>query len=130
VSTDSQKRSHYLDGDTLTLISDLSGAQKEFALVLERYAATINQIAPFVQLPLLSDATDSMLRLTQDISTMSKRILEMNDKITVMADNIGLMAGRIVETQNLQQANIELTQNSVLTAQNATLTVIKNFIGQ
>jgi len=37
------------------------------------------------------------------------------------------MSLRIVDTQNLQQSNIVLTQNSVLTAQSVTLTVIKNF---
>lgn len=130
VSKDSQNLSHYINGDTLSLISDLTAAQKAFALVLEQYAATINQIAPLTQTPVLSDATRSMLQLTADINTMSRRILEMNDKITVMADNIGLMAGRIVETQNLQQTNIELTQNSILTAQNLMLTTIINYIGQ
>ncbi|NTV49897.1 MAG: hypothetical protein HGB32_12885 [Geobacteraceae bacterium] len=130
VTKDSQNLSHYIDGDTLTLLGDLSIAQNEFAIVLEKYAATINQIAPLMQTPLLSDATGSMLRLTTDVNIMSKRIIEMNSRITVMADNIGLMTDRIVLTQNLQQANIELTQSSILASQNITLSVIKNFIGQ
>lgn len=130
ISSDSQRLSHYINGDTLTLISDLSVAQRTFAALLEQYAATINQLAPLTQTPVLADATRSMLQLTADINTMSRRILEMNDKITVMADNIGLMADRIVETQNLQQVNIELTQSSILTAQATTLAVITTYVGQ
>jgi hypothetical protein len=130
ITTDSLNSSHYIDGDTLTLLVDLSLAQKEFALVLEKYAETINQFAPLMQTPILSDATKSMLRLTADVNKMSKRIVEMNSRITVMADNIGLMSDRIALTQSLQNANIELTQSSIVTSQNITLSVIKNFIGQ
>lgn len=127
---DSQRLSHYIDGDTLSRLADLSAAQKQLALMIERYAATINQLAPLTQTPILSDATRSMLRLAADIATMSKRIVEMSDKIIVMADNIGIMSGRIVETETIQQANIELTQQSILTAQNATISVIKTYLGQ
>jgi hypothetical protein len=52
--------------------------------------------------------------------------MEMSDNIIVMADNIGAMSDNIVATQNIQQTNIELTQSSVLSAQNVTITVIKN----
>ena len=130
LSQNSQTASHYINGDTLTLLGDLSSLQTALAFSLETYANTINQLAPLTQTPVLSDATASMLRLTADIGEMSGRIMEMADKIIVMADNIGLMADRIVATQNLQQANIELTQNSVTIAQNVTLTVIKNYLGQ
>jgi hypothetical protein len=130
MSQNSQVASHYINGDTLTLMGDLSSMQAALAFSLETYANTINQLAPLTETPVLADATASMLRLTADIGEMSGRIMEMADKIIVMADNIGLMADRIVETQNLQQANIELTQNSVTIAQNVTLTVIKNYLGQ
>jgi hypothetical protein len=130
MSQNSQSASHYINGDTLTLMGDLSSLQTALAFSLETYANTINQLAPLTETPVLSDATASMLRLTTDIGEMSGRIMEMADKIIVMADNIGLMADRIVETQNLQQSNIELTQNSVTIAQNVTLTVIKNYLGQ
>ncbi|MFA7348591.1 MAG: hypothetical protein WCZ86_12595 [Desulfurivibrionaceae bacterium] len=130
MSRNSQVASHYINGDTLTLMGDLSGMQAALAFSLETYANTINQLAPLTETPVLADATASMLRLTADIGEMSGRIMEMADKIIVMADNIGLMADRIVETQNLQQSNIELTQNSVTIAQNVTLTVIKNYLGQ
>lgn len=130
MSQNSQSASHYINGDTLTLMGDLSSMQAALAFSLETYANTINQLASLTETPVLSDATAGMLRLTADIGEMSGRIMEMADKIIVMADNIGLMADRIVETQNLQQANIELTQNSVTIAQNVTLTVIKNYLGQ
>ena len=67
-----------------------------------------------------------MLRLTRDIGVMSDRIMEMVDKIIVMADNIGAMGDRIVETEQIQQTNLVLTQNSLLSAQSVTLNVIKN----
>jgi len=130
MSQNSQVASHYINGDTLTLLGDLSSLQMALAFSLETYANTINQLAPLTQTPVLSDATASMLRLTADIGEMSGRIMEMVDKIIVMADNIGLMADRIVATQNLQQSNIELTQNSVNIAQNVTITFIKNYLGQ
>lgn len=130
VRKDSQRFSQYIDGDTLNRLVDLSAAQKQFGLVIERYAATINQLAPLTRTPVLSDATRSMLRLAADIAAMSKRIVEMNDKIIVMADNIGIMAGRILETQTIQQASLELTQQSIQTAQNTTIAVIQTYIGQ
>lgn len=128
INQNSQSASHFINSDTLTLLGDLSTINKALSLSLEAYANTINQIAPLTQIPVLSDATASMLRLTTDIGKMSDRIMEMTDKIIVMADNIGLMSDRIVTTQDLQQTNIELTGGSLLTAQSVTLTVIKNFL--
>ena len=123
----SQVASHYINGDTLTLLGDLSYLHRALALSLENYARSIESLAPVTDNVVLRDATASMLRLTTDIGVMSSRIMEMSDKIIVMADNIGVMADRIVETQNIQQTNIELTESSVLTAQTITLTVIRNF---
>ena len=60
----------------------------------------------------------AMLRLSDDIGTMADRILEMADRILVMADNIGIMADRILITQQLQNSNLLLTQESVLQTQN------------
>ena len=122
----SQSASHYINGDTLTLLGDLSNIHKALAVSLETYANAVNTLAPVTDNIILSDATAAMLRLAQDIGIMSARIMEMSDKIIVMADNIGVMSGRIVDTQNIQQTNIELTQSSVLTTQNVTITVIKN----
>lgn len=126
MSVSSQGASHYINGDTLTFFVDLSNVYVGLAASLEAYAAQVNVLAPLTDTVILSDATAAMLRLTVDVGVMAGRIMEMMDKIIVMADNIGLMAGNIVATQQLQQANIELTQSSLLTAQSVTVTVIKN----
>lgn len=128
VNQNSKSASHFISGDTLTLLGDLSTIHKALALSLQTYANTINQLAPLTETSILADATASMLRLTADISRMSDRIMEMTDKIIVMADNVGLMSNQIVATRNLQQANITLTQNSLLASQNITITAIKNFL--
>jgi hypothetical protein len=122
----SQGASHYINGDTLTLLGDLTYLHRALALSLENYARAIETLAPVTDTVVLRDATAAMLRLSADIGAMSDRIMEMTDKIIVMADNIGVMADRIVETQNIQQTNIELTESSILTAQTVTLTVIRN----
>ena len=122
----SQIASHYINGDTLTLLGDLSVIHSALGTALQNYANAINTLSPVTDNLILSDATATMLRLTKDISMMSDRIMEMTDKIIVMSDNIGVMSDRIVETQNLQQTNIDLTVNSVLTAQNVTISVIQN----
>ncbi len=126
MSQNSSAASHYINGDTLTMLGDLSNIHRALAASLEAYANTINQVAPLTSTPVLADATASMLQLASDIGLMSDRIMEMVDKIIVMADNIGLMADDIIATQALQQSNIELTQSSILTAQNITITVIRN----
>ena len=121
----SQNASHYINGDTLTLLGDLSNIHKALAIALEGYANTIQQLAPITDNAMLGDATASMLRLTRDIGLMSDRIMEMTDKIIVMADNIGLMSDRIVETQNIQQTNVLLTESSLLTAQSTVINTLK-----
>ncbi len=126
MSVSSQGASHYIDGDTLTSLGDLSNIYTTLAFSLETYAATVNNLAPLTDTAILSDATASMLRLSADISVMAGRMMEMVNKIIVMADNIGLMADNIIATQELQQANIELTESSLLTAQSVTITTIKN----
>lgn len=118
--------SHYINGDTLTMMGDLSGIQRALAQALDTYANQINTLAPLTTAPVLSDATASMLRLTRDIGVMSNRIMEMTDKIIVMADNIGVMGARIVETEQIQQTNLVLTQNSLQSAQNITINVIRS----
>ncbi|WP_303907665.1 hypothetical protein [Thiohalomonas denitrificans] len=122
----SQDASHYINGDTLTLLGDTSRFHQALADSLEKYAETIELLAPTTNSVVLADATASMLRLTRDIGLVSDRILEMTDKIIVMADNIGIMADRIIETQNIQQTNVLLTQSSLLAAQGTVITTIKN----
>ena len=127
VVENSTKVSHYINADTLTMLGDLSNVHKALAFSLESYANTIEQVAPLTQTPLLADATGSMLQLAKDIGVMSDRIMEMTDDIFVMADNIGLMADNIVETQNIQTTNVQLTEASLLTSQSIMINVIKNF---
>lgn len=126
ISRASAGASHHIDGDTLTLLIDLSVMNNALATALAAYADAINTLSPLTNSVVLRDATAAMLRLTSDIGVMADRIVQMGDKVIVMADNVGLMSLRIVETQNLQQTNVVLTQNSLLTAQNVTVTVISN----
>jgi len=127
IMLNSEKLSHSINGDTLTLLGDLSNIHRALALALETYSSSINTLAPITSTPVLSDATASMLSLTSDIGEMSNRIMEMVDNIIIMADNIGDMAGRIVETQNIQQSNVSLTQNSLTTATTVTVNVIADY---
>jgi len=127
VNTDSSMASHYINSDTLTMLGDLSIANAALADSLNRYAQTVNTLAPTTNITVLNEAVYSMLRLASDISVMGGRIVEMGDKINIMADNIGLMSLRIVETQTLQQTNLELTQSNLSSAQITTVTVISAF---
>lgn len=122
----SQLASHYINGDTLTLLGDLSTIHKALAMALNGYASAIQSLSPYTDNIILGDATAAMLSLTRDIGLMSDRILQMSDNIIVMADNVGLMSDRIVTTQNLQQDNIDLTRDSIITAQNTTINLIQN----
>jgi len=72
----------------------------------------------------LKDGITAMLQLSSDIGEMADRIGEMADKILIMSDNIGLMADRILETQVIQNQNIALTQNTLLTTQTNMLTLV------
>jgi len=64
-----------------------------------------------------TEYVNAMLQLSNDIGTMADRIGEMADKILVMADNIGTMSDRILETQRIQNENVDLTQANILQAQ-------------
>jgi hypothetical protein len=123
----SQLASVNIDGSTLSTIDDLGPIYAGLAASLEAYANAIEALAPYTDRGVLGDATAAMLKLTQDIGTMATRILEMNNKILVMADDIGAMAGRIITTENIQQQNLQLTQGSLLSAQNVTLNVIQTW---
>jgi hypothetical protein len=127
VVDNSAKASHYINADTLTMVTDLTVIHKALALSLKGYADTINQVAPLTETPVLADATVSMLQLTRDIGVMSDRIMEMTDDIYIMADNIGLMSDNIIETQNIQTVNVTLTEASLLTSQSIMIDLIKNF---
>jgi hypothetical protein len=127
ITLSSTVASHFLDGDTLTMLGDLSIIHQALATSLNSYAQAIDTLAPASSVTVLTDATASMLRLTQDIGIMSDRVIEMADRIVIMADNIGIMSTRIVDTQTLQQSNSDLTQSSLLTATNTTVSVISAY---
>lgn len=126
-SLNSAMASHYINGDTLTYFSDLSEINKALAQSTENFARTVQLMAPLTETPVLSDATDSMLKLVQDIRLMSDRIMEMSDKIIVMADNIGVMSERIVEVEGIQTSNMAYTADSLTTSQNITISVIESY---
>lgn len=122
--SDSSFASQYINGDTLTMAGDLTTIHRGLALALEGFADDVDTLAPFTSTAVLGDATASMLALSRDIGIMSDRIMEMVDRIVIMADNIGDMSQNIVDTQNLQQTNVEFTQASLLTASSTTVNVI------
>jgi hypothetical protein len=125
--TNSAKMSHYVNADTLTFLGDISVIYTALSITLERYANTIEQVAPLTDTVILSDATATMLQLTKDIGVMSDRMMKMTNNIYIMADNIGLMSDNIVTTQNIQMTNVALTKSSLLTSQSIMIAVIKNF---
>jgi len=127
VNTDSSMASHYINSDTLTMLGDLSIANAALADSLNRYAQAVNTLAPNTNITVLNEAVYSMLRLAGDIGVMAGRIVEMGGKINIMADNIGLMSVRIVETQTLQQSNLDLTQSNLSAAKTTTVSVISAF---
>ena len=124
VNSDTAIASHFLNSDTLTLFGDLSIINAALAASLNGYAQAVNTLAPTTDIAVLNDAVNSMLRLAHDIGVMGGRIVEMGDDINIMADNIGLMSLKIIETQTLQQTNLDLTQANLAAAQIATVTVI------
>lgn len=127
VMANSATASQYTNADTLTMVGDLSSINRALAVTLDKFATTVNKLAPFTNRTILGNATDSMLVLSQDIGVMGNRILEMVDRIIIMADNVGEMSDRIVATQILQQSNVALTQASLTTATNTTVNVIKSY---
>lgn len=127
LNADSAIASHYINSDTLTMLGDLSIINAQLAASLNAYASAVNTLAPTTNITVLDDGIKSMLRLASDIGVMGTRIVEMGDRINIMADNIGLMAARIVETQVLQQSNLELTQSNLTTAQVTSIQIIAAF---
>ncbi len=127
LNADSAIASHYINSDTLTMLGDLSMINAQLAASLNAYANAVNTLAPTTSITVLDDGIKSMLRLASDIGVMGTRIVEMGDRINIMADNIGVMAARIVETQVLQQSNLELTQSNLTTAQITSIQIIAAF---
>lgn len=127
INSDSQFSSTFINGDTLTLLGDLSVINASLASAINNYSQTISLLAANTDIAILNDAVYSMLRLAGDIGLMGNRMVEMGDNIIIMADNIGLMTLNIVETQTLQQSNLNLTQSNLSAAQINTVTAISAF---
>ena len=127
INSDTFIASDFINGDTLTLLGDLSVVNAALASSLNSYAQTVNILAPNTNISVLNDSVYSMLRLAADIGLMGNRIVEMGDNISIMADNIGLMSIRINDTQSLQLSNLDLTQSNISSAQITTVSVISAF---
>lgn len=110
----------------LQVLAATSGA---LAQELARLSAAAQVLAAATSLTTLQSAMATTLRLSDDIGTMADRILEMAGLIMIMADNIGIMADRILATQVIQNTNVELVNDSILTTQQNTITVIALFLG-
>lgn len=52
-------------------------------------------------------ALSAILRLSDDIGTITNCILEMGDQILAMADNIGMEADQILVTQHPEKIHID-----------------------
>jgi len=106
-----------IDAASLASLDALSALNLSLANENLRLSVDLGALSPSIQAITMKDGIVAMLQLSDDIGTMADRIGEMADKILVMSDNIGLMADRIILTQQLQNQNILLTQQSMLQAQ-------------
>jgi hypothetical protein len=117
-----------LDSEVLLSLQALATVSASLAQQVAVLSNEVVVLAPLTLLTSLEASLYSMLRLSDDIGTMSNRILEMADKILVMADNIGLMADRILATQLIQNSNIELVVAATMQTQQNTLTLFSMFL--
>lgn len=117
-----------LDSEVLLSLQTLATVSASLAQQVVVLSNEVVALAPLTLLTSLEASLYSMLRLSDDIGTMSNRILEMADKILVMADNIGLMADRILATQLIQNSNIELVVAATMQTQQNTLTLFSMFL--
>lgn len=106
-----------MDLDVLNALDSLSVTSAGISASLPLLSTDITSISTVSSQADIQASLDAMLKLSDDIGEMADRILEMADKILVMADNIGLMADRILLTQQIQSANMALTQSTILTTQ-------------
>lgn len=113
-----------MDDETLTALETLSALNTSLANESLRLSVDLGGLASTTQAITLKDGIVAMLQLSDDIGAMADRIGEMADKILVMSDNIGLMADRIILTQQIQNQNILVTQQSMLQTQTNILTLV------
>jgi hypothetical protein len=113
-----------LDNETLVLTEELFINVAALSNASSLLSTEIALLQPTTNAITLKDGITAMLQLSSDIGEMADRIGEMADKILIMSDNIGLMADRILETQVIQNENIALTQNTLLTTQTNILMLV------
>lgn len=106
-----------IGSDELDALDSLSTMAREMAANGVRLSLEVDDIEDVADLVEYRAALSAMLELSDDIGTMADRILEMADRILAMADNISTMADRILISQQLQNANVALTQAAILTTQ-------------
>jgi len=106
-----------MDTDSLNALDSLTIKAAGIAGILPLLSTDITGLSLVTSQADIQASLDAMLKLSDEIGVMADRILEMADKILLMADNIALMADRILLTQQIQSANLALTQSSMLTTQ-------------
>jgi len=107
--------SSFRDTDYSIMKSNLD--QSESLLLASQNLLTISTLLIADASATNSEYVNAMLRLSDDIGDMADRIGEMADRIVATEVLIGDMADRIIETQELQSANLALTEANLLKAQ-------------
>jgi len=114
----------YINSDTMNTLTNLSVVMTSIGSIMEGYNVSIQFLQVSTSEITLLSSMDSILNLSADIGSMSNTILEMADNILLTADNIGLEADEILITQQLQSANIAMTQISILASQKLAINII------
>ncbi len=113
-----------LDADILNALENLSAVYISLGGEAMRLSTDMNLLYSTADQLSIAQGISAMLRLSDDIGAMADRIGEMADRILVMSDNIGEMADRILLTQQIQNGNIALTQQNILTAQTNVIALV------
>ncbi len=125
VNQDQLNQTMYINADSLTALMNFSIMMNAMGTVLDGYVIAIDAYKYSTSSLTLKDAMASMLTISSDIGRMSNSILLMADQILAMADNIGMQADQIILVQEQQNINIQMTQASVLAAQELAINIIK-----
>jgi len=113
-----------VDADILQALEDLSAVYLSLGSEVVRFSTDLNALNASLDQLSIAQGISTILRLSDDIGVMADRIGQMADNILVMADNIGLMADNILLTQQIQNDNVTLTQQNILTAQTNVINLV------
>lgn len=113
-----------VNSTTLSSLVNLSVMATSLSTVLDGYTLTIESLQSVISSRNLDASLSSMLAMSADMGMLANSILEMADLILVMADNIGLAADQIILTQELQSANLAISQASILAVQEMVIGLI------